>query len=217
VEAGYAPYNPAAGLRGARRRGTSKQHKRDELTAGEIRRVLATFDDTPTGRRDKAMVALMAYCALRQIEIHRADKGDLKTRDGRLVLWVQGKGHSEKDEFVVLPIPAEEAVRDWLAVHPLKSAGPLFVGIGNRSKWKRLGLRAIRGIVKEHYHLVGVVGDGKTTHSLRHSAISAAIRNGATIQQVQAMARHSNISTTMIYFHETSRTANPAEDFVRYE
>jgi len=30
------------------------------------------------------------------------------------------------------------------------------------------------------------------------------------------MARHANVNTTMIYFHETGRTADPAEDYVAY-
>lgn len=35
--------------------------------------------------------------------------------------------------------------------------------------------------------------------------------------QVQAMARHTSFDTTLGYFHEESRTANPAEDFISYE
>lgn len=215
VESGHIEASPAAAVRSATRRGTSHRHKRDELTGGEIRRVLASCDDTPAGRRDHAMLALMTYCALRQVEVHRADIGDLRTKDGRLVLWVQGKGHVDKDDFVVLPEAAETAVSEWLAVHP-GGDGALFIGLGNRSSGRRLSTRAIRGIVQERYRAAGVAGDAKTTHSLRHSAISSAIRNGAAVQQVQAMARHANINTTMIYYHETGRTSNPAEDLIKY-
>jgi hypothetical protein len=31
------------------------------------------------------------------------------------------------------------------------------------------------------------------------------------------MARHADISTTMIYYHEQDRVDNPAEDFVEYD
>jgi integrase len=61
-----------------------------------------------------------------------------------------------------------------------------------------------------------VVNNGKTTHSLRHSAITSAIRNGATPLQVQSMARHKSFDTTMNYYHEVGRTANPAEDLINY-
>lgn len=215
-EQGYTPFNPAIGVRGPSRRGTTKAHKRDELTAREVLAVLDTCDGSKVGQRDYALLSLMAYAALRQVEIHRADVEDLKIQDDRLVLWVQGKGSPEKDDFVVLSPIAEEAVQSWLSIHP-HGKGPLFVSYSTPTRGKRLSLRSIRQIVKERYIEAGIVESTKTAHSLRHSAISAAIRNGASLTQVQAMARHANINTTMIYFHETGRTSEPAEDLIRYE
>ena len=127
-----------------------------------------------------------------------------------------GKGSIDKDDFVVLSLVVEEAIEDWLAIHP-QGKGALFVSFANRNRGKRLSLRSIRQVVKDRYLVAGVMEPTKTTHSLRHSAISAAIRNGASLTQVQAMARHANINTTMIYFHETGRTSEPAEDFIQYE
>lgn len=217
VESGLLATNPAAGIRGARRRGTSKSHRRDELTAGEVKAVLDTCNpDTLTGARDRAIIALMAYTGVRAVEIHRADVGDLRTKDDRLVLRVQGKGRQEKDEFVVLPAPAEEAVHRWLSLRPGKVTDPLFVSLSNRNRGKRMSRAAIRAMVKSRYRKAGVVGEQKTTHSLRHSAISNAIRHGATPPRVQAMARHSNVNTTLIYYHETERTSAPAEDLIDY-
>ena len=109
-EQGYIPFNPALGIRGIRRRGTTRTHRRDELTASEVLTVLDTCDESKVGRRDYALLSLMAYAALRQGEIHRADIEDLKTQDRRQVLWVQGKGSPDKDDFVVLSPIAEEAI-----------------------------------------------------------------------------------------------------------
>ncbi len=75
----------------------------------------------------------------------------------------------------------------------------------------------MRQIVKHYYKLAGVRGERKTTHSLRHTAISSAVRHGAPVQKVRAMARHANIETTMIYYHEIDRIENPAEAFISYE
>lgn len=208
--------NPAGNVKGVKRRGVNKLHKRDELTPDEVRAVLGLFDrTTPAGARDYAMIVLMCYCALRQVEVQRADIEDLKTRQGRRVLFVQGKGAEEKDELVVLPYKAEGAIRDWLRFHP-NGTGALFVGLGGRNKGGRLTRRSIRRIVKDSYGLVGIVDKDKTTHSLRHSAVSQAIRKGATPIQVQNMTRHANLNTTMIYFHEIGRVANPAEDLIDY-
>jgi len=96
------------------------------------------------------------------------------------------------------------------------ASGALFTSLSNRGRDERLSLRAIRGIVKAAYKAAGVVGKNKTTHSLRHTAITTAVKRGAPVQKVQAMARHANISTTMIYYHETDRVENPAEEFIQY-
>jgi site-specific recombinase XerD len=207
--------NPAAQVRGASRRGASRRHKRDELTPSEVRAVLDTCGQSEQGLRDKAILTLMAYCALRTSEVQSADLEDLQTRDGRTILWVRGKGRIESDDFVVLPEPALEVVRAWLKVRG-RMKGPLFWSLSRQNKGERLSTRAIRGMVKQRYEEAGVVGINKSTHSLRHSAISTAIRNGAEPLQVQAMARHKSYDTTLGYYHELKRTENPAEDLITY-
>lgn len=207
--------NPAAQVRGASRRGASRRHKRDELTPSEVRAVLDTCDQSEQGQRDKAILILMAYCALRTSEVQSADFDDLQSRDGRTILWVRGKGHEEADDFVVLPQPALEIVKAWLKVRG-RMKGPLFWSLSRQNKGERLSTRAIRGLVKQRYKEAGVVGLNKSTHSLRYSAISAAIRNGAEPVQVQAIARHKSFDTTLSYYHELNRTENPAEDLIQY-
>lgn len=216
VETRRLNYNPSENVKGATRKGQNKKHAREALTDVEVLRVLAQPDtSTPQGRRDLAILALMAFAGVRQIEIHRADLTDLRSESGRLVLYVTGKGHSEADEIVVIGNPkAENAMHDWLAERGDHS-GPLFTSFSDRSTGDRLGLRAIRGIVKGYYQAAGVRGN-KTTHSLRHTAISKAIMNGAPVQKVQSMARHKSLDTTMIYFHELDRLTNPAEDYIDY-
>lgn len=218
AEAGAAIANPAQGVRGVTRRG-AQRHQRDELTPGEVRATLEACDDsTSAGLRDKAIISLMAYCALRAIEIQRADVGDLETKDGRPVLWVQGKGASEPDDFVVLPEPAERALLAWTAEGHKGSEDddPLFYSL-TADKGSRLTTRSIRRQVKRRMAAGGITNGRKSTHSLRHSAITSALRHGATPLQVQAMARHKSFDTTMAYVHELGRLEAPAEDLVSYE
>ena len=186
--------------------------------------MLARPDDTAAGLRDRALLHVLAYTGARSVEVHRADLADLRTEGGRLVLDVAGKGRNEADELLVIAnAAAQSALHGWLAilgnlVQPtrLGELGPLFVSLSQRSRGKRLSLRAIRGIVKAAYKAAGVRGAGKSTHSLRHSAITKAISNGAPLQQVQAMARHANVATTLIYFHEQARLTEPAEALIDY-
>jgi site-specific recombinase XerD len=213
--------SPAASVRGAKRP-NSQRHKRDPLSSSEVVAVLQTCDPgTLQGNRDRAILALMAYCGLRTVEIKRANVGNLKTEGERLVLEVQGKGRREADDIVVIPTSQEHVIRDWHAhrvtLRDHGSEDPLFVSLSNRNRGDRLTTRAIRAMVRDRFDAAGVVGRRKSAHSLRHSAITSAIRHGAKPMQVQQMARHESFDTTLGYYHEEGRTADPAEDYVRYE
>jgi site-specific recombinase XerD len=213
--------SPAASIKGAKRP-KSRQHKRDALTDAEVTEVLDTCDlGTLKGLRDAAILALMAYCALREIEVKRANIGDLRTSGNRLTLEIWGKGRLEDDKEVgVVPRSQEHIVRSWLAQRVMfenhRDGDPLFVSLSNRNRGERLTTRAIRAMVKRRYRMAGVVGPRKTTHSLRHSAITSVIRHGATPMQARTLARHSSLDTTLGYYHEVGRIKNPPEDLIDY-
>lgn len=216
AEIGQIPFDPTQSIRGATRKGTKKRHVREALTDSEARRLLQQPDQgTPDGIRDYSMLALMLYTAARGIELHRSDIADLQTMNGKLVLYVQGKGHIEKDEMLVLTGEAEPAMRAWLTIRG-KIAGALFVSMSNRSKGERLSRRALRDIIKGYFDAAGVHGN-KTTHSLRHTAITSAIRHGAPAEKVRGMSRHASLDTLMIYYHEADRIDDPAEQYISYE
>jgi len=217
VNLGYLERNPAAGIRGVKRHGANAKHQRDELTADEVREIMSICGDTQIGVRDRAIIALMAYTGLRTIEVYRADVADLRTRGGRRVLWVHGKGRNEKDDFVVIPEVANKHLNHWLALRPEQPvSSALFMSLSNRSFGGRLSRSAIRRLVKHYFELANVVDEHKTTHSLRHSAITFAILGGATPVQAQSFARHADPKTTMQYYHEVDRTEKPAEDLINY-
>jgi site-specific recombinase XerD len=215
AESGMIPYNPASSIHGATRKGTKKRHARESLTDTEARRLLAIPDtNTVQGKRDAAIISMMLYTAVRGVELYRADLADLKTQGGRMVLFVQGKGHGEKDDFVVIS-NAENVLRDWMGTRD-KKATALFHSLSNRSRGERLSLQAYRALIKNYMRLAGVQGN-KTTHSLRHTAITKAISEGVPVHKIsKGLARHSSVDTTMIYFHELDRISDPAEDHINY-
>lgn len=208
--------NPTSGIRGAKRSGTKKRHIREALTDSEVIRLLKQPDrSTPEGKRDYALLAIQLYTAGRGIELYRADVSDLQTQSGHLVLMVQGKGQTEKEEPLILVSEAAEAVRDWVAVRGDRP-GALFTSLSDRSKGERLSRSATREILKRYFKAAGVIGN-KTTHSLRHTAITNALKHGVSITRVsKQLARHASIDTTMIYVHEADRHADPVEEHIFY-
>ena len=204
--------DPTQGVKRGKRAGTTKAHKREMLTDDEMIRVLSS----ELSKRDRALVHLLAYTGARGVEMHRADIEDLRTDSGELVLHVQGKGRLEKDERIVIAHQdAKDAVYAYLAERGANK-GPLFVSESNRSEGERLSQRAMRGIVRAILDGAGITSRAKSTHSFRHSAVTSAIRNGASLLEAQAMARHSNAATTQVYFHNLQRIENAAEKKISY-
>ncbi len=209
VEAKLMEVNPAENVKGATRAGANKRHKREVITNDEMKRILAL----QLSDRDRCILHLKAFTGVRDIELHRADAGDIGTEHGEIVLRVQGKGRSEKDEVVVLSNTlARSALHLWLIERGDKP-GPLFTS--DKAHRTRMSRRTIRHIVKEALRSAGVVGN-KTSHSFRHAAATNLLLNGGTLQQAQAMLRHANIATTGIYLHELNRVQNAGEKLISY-
>lgn len=199
--------NVAREVRGAR---TRQGFNRDALTATQVRRVIECATDT----RERALLALLFTTGLRTIEIVRADVGDLRTSGDKAVLYVQGKGHEGKDDFVVVPDRVATTLYEYLSNRgPAGDDLPLFAGMGNRNRG-RLTTRSIRRIVTAAFQRAGVKSSKVSTHSTRHTAVTLALVSGATVQEAQALARHKSVNTTMIYAHNLDRLSAGTEDRV---
>ena len=128
------------------------------------------------------MVNLMLRTGLRTIEVSRADIGDIVSKRGRRILKVWGKGHSEKDDFVVLTNEAYKPIKDYLKHRP--EAGPeepLFACEGLDSKGRRMSTRRIQAICKEGLRSIGLDGHEYSAHSLRHTTGTQILLNGGTL------------------------------------
>ena len=202
-------------VKGAKR---ARGFRKDCLTPDQIRDVLSDIDvDTVVGLRDFALLNLLARTGLRTIEIARAKVGDLRQESGEAVLYVQGKGHDTKDDFVLLTNPALKPLRQYLAARGQISDGaPLFASHSDRNPGQSLTTRSLSRVAKMRFRAVGLESPRLTAHSLRHTAITLAIKGGARIEQAQAMARHTSISTTMIYAHNLQRVEDGAEKRINF-
>lgn len=193
-------------------------HRKESLSGGQLRDILDRIDTgTLEGLRDYAIINLMSRTGLRDIEVSRALVGDIKQESGQPVLWIQGKGRDSKDDFVLLTDEAEQPIRDWMLHRgAVDKDAPLFCSMSDRNKGQSLSSRSISRIVKEAMKAAGFNKDTLTAHSLRHTAITLAILGGASLHQTQAMARHSDPSTTMAYFHNIARIQDGAEHRISF-
>ena len=186
--------------------------KKDYLTSKQAKKVLESIDTASLeGKRNYAMLAVMLTMGLRTIEVVRANIEDIRNAGENTVLYVQGKGHMDKDDLVRMPEHVETAVREYLAARKASDLSqPLFTSTSNRNKNGRMTTRSIRGIVKKIFRSVGLDSPRLTAHSTRHTAATLSLLHGATMQQTQHLLRHKNIQTTEIYNHNINAAKNPA-------
>jgi integrase/recombinase XerC/integrase/recombinase XerD len=203
------------GIKGSKK---PRGFRKDTLSQNQLREVLDSMElKSLEGQRDYAMFNLMARTGLRAIEISRALVGDIRQETGQPVLWIQGKGRDSKDDFVILTPEALKPIKSYLKARGrVKKDEPLFCSHSDRNRGEDLTTRSVSRIIKQALRDVGLDDSRLTAHSLRHTAISLSIQGGASLQQAQAMARHSDSKTTLVYFHNLERISLGAEKFIKF-
>jgi integrase/recombinase XerC/integrase/recombinase XerD len=163
------------------------------------------------------MINLMVRTGLRTIEVSRALIDDIQREGGETVLRVWGKGRDTKDDLVILTEEAYKPILDYLQARgTTKLSDPLFISHSNRDKGQTLTTRSIRRIIQTRLAAVGLKTSKVTAHSLRHTAGTIALMNGADLLSVKEMLRHSNINTTLVYAHNLNRLSKGAEKFITF-
>jgi integrase/recombinase XerC len=166
----------------------------------DVARLLdAVNRDTLKGKRDYAILLLLATNGLRRGEIVSANVADFDRRKGRLA--IAGKGQMGQKQRITLSDETADALRAYLVARegPAPDA-PLVVTCDRRSKGeeKRLTGRGLWDVVSHYAH--EVLGVHLHPHQFRHTAITeAAVATGGNIPLVQEFSRHKDLATVMIY------------------
>lgn len=188
--------NIAKGIKTPRRK---QAFKKQHLTDAKSRELLDHFQNMSL--RDYAIVNLILRTGLRTIEVVRADIEDITFKGERRVLKVWGKGHGEKDDFVVLSDKAYNPIRNYLiaARRGAKSGEPLFTSTSRNNYGGRLTTKTISTICKDGLRAIGLDGKEFTAHSLRHTTAVAILKHGGQLTDVQSVLRHTSPVTSQIY------------------
>lgn len=162
-------------------------------SAGQVRAVLAACDrDGAAGRRDYAIVLMMARLALRGGEVARLLLSDIDWRAAEVT--IRGKG-ARTD---VLPLPADvgEAMADYLLhARPTTTSGHLFVSMV--APFTGLATSSITGLVGRACARAGVSRFGP--HGIRHAVACELLAHGASMAEIGQLLRHAQERTTAIY------------------
>jgi site-specific recombinase XerD len=167
------------------------------LSPAEVEKVLAACDAaTPTGRRDRAILLLLARLGLRAGEVVTLEVGDIAWRSGEIL--VRGKG--QQRDHLPLPPDVGEAMALYLRLDRGESASRrAFL----RLKAPREGLTgpaAVGHIVRKLLARVGIIRTSRgAAHMFRHSLATRMIRHGASLSEIAEVLRHRSQNTTGLY------------------
>jgi integrase/recombinase XerD len=163
------------------------------VSGRETAAILAGCDrESARGRRDYAILMLLARLGLRAAEVADIRLGDIDWRQG--VLTVRGKG-SVLDE---LPVPADvgAAMADYVRHgRPLSSSRLLFVSV--RAPFAGLSPESVGSVVQRACGQAGLAGFGP--HRLRHAVACQLQRDGASLEEIGQLLRQRDPRTTARY------------------
>jgi len=184
------------------------------LMPDEVARVVGSCDrQTSTGRRDYAILLLLARLGLRAGEIVALRLEDIDWRAGDILIRGKGLLHDR----MPLPVDVGEALTSYLRVdRPACKTRRAFVCMkAPRSGFA--GPSTVTTIVRRAFDRAGLCPAFKGAHVMRHSLATTMIRSGASMSEIGEVLRHRSPSTTEIYakldFEGLRSLAHPWPDF----
>lgn len=166
------------------------------LPPEDVERLLVACDrQTPTGRRDQAILLLLARLGLRAGEVVALELDDLHWRTGEIT--IRGKKGLRHERFP-LPTDVGTAVATYLRERPPSPTRRVF--LCRRAPCRSFGSAgAVTTIVRRALGRADLHPPVRGAHVLRHSLATRLLRHGASLVQIGEVLRHRSSSTTEIY------------------
>jgi site-specific recombinase XerD len=162
------------------------------LAPAVVRKLLASCDRRRTvGRRDYAILLLLARLGLRAGEVAAITLEDVDWRRGELL--IHGKGG--RDDVLPLPCDLGEALVSYLRRRPESDSRTLFLKV--LAPAGPVSGAVVCGVVHDACVRAGIPPVGP--HRLRHTAATGMLRAGASLAEIGQVLRHRERKTTAIY------------------
>jgi site-specific recombinase XerD len=208
-ETNAVTHNPVKGVK--RPKVESYEGKTPALGDAQARALLdAPPADTLKGKRDRAILSVLLYHALRREELTKLLVKDFcQERRGVPHLRVQGKGG--KLRYIPTHADTLRLISEYLQTsgHGADLSGALFRPIVNGHAGHTATALTSGGVysavVVRYMKQVGIKGDNMGPHALRATAATSALEHNADIAKVQEWLGHASISTTRAYDRRGSK------------
>lgn len=196
--------NIAVDIKGAR---YSQVPKKQILTQDQAKKIYTNLTD----KRERCLFSLLISTGLRGIEVSRAKIEDIQIYNSEVVLWVQCKKHSAKDEYVKLSPQVLLDLKEYIGD---RKNGYIFISTSNNNNNGGMTTTSIRRIIKTIFKRFGLDNDTFSLHSMRRSSATIMYENGADIHSIQQVLHHVSQNTTVRYINAITRNNNKNEYLV---
>lgn len=197
------------------------------LSKSEAERLLKQPPRTAIGKRDRAILYLMLVYGLRANEVAKLSHKNFEPErvNGQQKVWIvdrKGKFQNRPKTAIILNGKALQAFDTWM--ESIKKTGikithalPVFLPfiysrvdqclvIRRVEKPKPLSVMAIENVVNKYISKAKIERNGEalSAHALRHTAFTMLAQAGLPIQEIQKLAGHADVNTTMIYIRSVA-------------
>jgi site-specific recombinase XerD len=177
-----------------------RQHKHASLprhlTDEEVGRLVASCgESTPLGRRDRAVLVLLARLGLRAREVAVLQLDDIDWSDGRVLVRA---GKTGRERSLPLHDDVGSTIVDYLR-HGRPATSDRLLFRHARPPWRPLRGSGVTGVAQRAFARAGVSFVRPGASAFRHTAATQMVRRGATFKEIADVLGHARIETTTIY------------------
>lgn len=171
------------------------------ISREEIERLLAApaGGTSAKSQRDHALLEILYASGMRVTELVSLDVSDVSLASG--TVRVRGKKVSSKERVIPIGERTLDALETYLNKGRLQLVrDPEEAALFLNHRGQRLTRQGLWLIIKHYVNEVGISED-VTPHTLRHSFAAHKLSQGKSLQDIQKLLGHANISTTQVYQH----------------
>lgn len=167
------------------------------LPPEDVERLIASCDlSSPVGKRDRAILLLLARLGLRAGDIVQLRLQDIDWKGA----WIHVSGKNHRETRLPLSQAVGQAIVAYLKQgRPQARTDALF--IRSCAPFGALASHsAVSTLVDKAIRRAGIIRPSRgAAHLLRHSLATSMLRQGASLQDIAVLLRHSSVETTQIY------------------
>lgn len=186
---------------------SQKEHRLPSILSRE--EVFRVLDHIKTIQNYTCLSTIYA-CGLRISETLGLEVSDI---DGKRMMIHVHRGKGAKDRYVPLPEESYRLLRRYWTTH--RHPTLIFPALGrghNEGGTARnpMAISSVQGAFREARFAASIVKRQVSVHTLRHCYATHLLEDGVNPRIVQRYMGHSNLETTMMYFHLTQKGTEDA-------